>query len=142
MNEEQLLADGWTRIQTLGYTATLGAIWRKGADDDCSLAFLAGESQSNYAGAVHGGALMTFADIALGFRGARALGHTACVTAQLQVQFVSGARVGELVSCKPELVRLSKQMFFVRGLICAGGRTAASADGIWKVLEPRPASPT
>ncbi len=137
MHAEQLIADGWTRIEALGFTATLGPLWRKGPDEDCTLAFLADERQGNYSGSVHGGALMTFADIALGYRGARALGHTGCVTVQLQVQFVSGARVGELVSCKPELVRLSKQMFFVRGLICAGGRTVASADGIWKVLEPK-----
>lgn len=138
MDAATLVAEGWTRIEAQGFTATLGSIWRQGTDEDCSLGFIADERQSNYQGAVHGGALMTFADICLGYRGARALGHTACVTAQLQVQFVSGARIGELVSCKPELVRLSKQMIFVRGLICAGGRTVASADGIWKVLEPRP----
>lgn len=137
MNAELPIAEGWTRIDTLGFTATLGALWRLGVDEDCTLGFLADERQSNYQGGVHGGALMTFADIALGYCGARALGHTSCVTAQLQVQFVAGARIGELVSCKPELVRRSSQLIFVRGLICAGDRTVASADGIWKVLEPR-----
>ncbi|HSW12942.1 MAG TPA: PaaI family thioesterase [Solimonas sp.] len=138
MDAAALTAAGWTRIDTTGFTSTIGPLWRQGSDQDCSLAFLAEERHSNNSGAVHGGALMTFADICLGYRGARALGHTACVTAQLQLQFISGARIGELVSCKPELIRLSSQLIFVRGLISAGGRTVASADGIWKILDPRP----
>src|SRR3546814_12293438 len=81
---------------------------------------------------------MNFADIALGWIAADALGATNCVTAQLAVQFVAAPKIGEFVSCSAELVRHTSQIIFVRGLITADGRTVASADGIWKVVEPKP----
>ncbi len=138
MDAAALTAAGWTCLNGPGFTSTVGPFWVRGTEQDCSLTFPAEERHSNgHMGSVHGGALMTFADICLGYRAARALGHTACVTAQLQLHFVSSARVGELISCRPELIRRSSQLVFVRGLICAGERTVASADGIWKVLEPR-----
>jgi hypothetical protein len=34
------------------------------------------------------------------------------------------------------VVRKTSQLVFVRGLIEAGGRTVASADGVFKLLEP------
>ena len=58
------------------------------------------------------------------------------VTAQMQVQFVAAAKVGELITCQPEVVRKTSSLVFVRGLIEAGGRTVASADGMFKLLDP------
>ena len=48
---------------------------------------------------------------------------------------MAGGRTGEFITCTPELVRRSRQLIFMRGLLCAGERTLASADGIWKVLD-------
>jgi len=87
-------------------------------------------------GIVHGGALLTFADIALGIVVAEALGAANCATAQLQYQFVAAARAGNFITCEPEIVRQTSQMVFVRGLVKADGRTVGSADAIFKVLEP------
>jgi hypothetical protein len=44
------------------------------------------------------------------------------------------ARVGEFVTVRPEVVRHSKDLIFIRGLICVGDKNIASADGIWKVM--------
>ncbi|KHK91192.1 hypothetical protein LK12_09795 [Novosphingobium malaysiense] len=94
-------------------------------------------------GIVHGGAMMTFADMALGcgvghaLRKGEPLGdpaHSRFVTAQLQVHFVSAAQVGEFILCRPEVVRATSSMVFMRGLIEAAGRTVASVDGIFKLL--------
>lgn len=138
MTPETLRAEGWTSLSGTGFTGHLGEIWLRGTPDERIVGFIATAGQSNnHPQNVHGGALMTFADIALGIGATDSLGAKHIVTAQLQLQFVAGGKVGEFVTCRPELVRCSSQLIFMRGLICAGDRTIASADGIWKILAPR-----
>jgi len=50
---------------------------------------------------------------------------------------VSGAKVGEFIMCRPEVVRRSAQLVFMRGLIATADRTIASIEGIWKEFQPR-----
>lgn len=139
MNADELKAAGWASAAGKGFTGAIGPIYIRGEGQSWELGILTEAKHSNnQPGVVHGGALMTFADIALGYGVAKALGHSNCVTAQLSVQFVSAAPVGAFISCKAEVVRSGAQLGFARGLIMAGGKTVASAEGIWKVLEPRP----
>lgn len=139
MDAETLKAEGWDSIQGVGFTNMLGTLWVKRTESQYTLGFIPDARHHNQSAAiVHGGALMTFADICLGYSAARALGNTACVTAQLQMQFVSSAPIGSFISCQPEVVRKGAQLVFVRGLICAGDKTVASADGIWKTVERKP----
>jgi uncharacterized protein (TIGR00369 family) len=136
MNIESLTAAGWTKIETGGFTEGMGPFWVRGAGAGCELGLVAEPRHSNnHMGTVHGGALMTLADVALGYAVVGVLGGRHCVTAQLQLQFVSGARIGDFVVCRPELLRQTSQLVFMRGLICVGETVAASADGIWKVLK-------
>lgn len=139
MNSETLKAAGWTAFDVKSFSANVGPVWMRGEGAEHMVGFVAEPRHSNdHMGTVHGGALMTFADIALGFRVAAVLGGPFCATAQLQVQFVAVARVGEFITCRPEIVRQTAQIVFMRGLICTGDKTVASADGLWKVLEQRP----
>ena len=138
MTPETLSADGWVRVAGSGFTQTLGPLWVRGQTGERTLGFLtSAEHCNNDPATVHGGALMTFADLALGFRAAELLRGKACVTAQLQLQFVARARIGEFVTCEAELVRCTTSLAFVRGLLRAGEQTVASADGIWKILESK-----
>ena len=70
---------------------------------------------NDHMGIVHGGALMTFADIALGLAAAEALETPAMATAQLQFHFTAAAQIGVLLVCRPEMVRKTSQLIFVRG---------------------------
>lgn len=141
MDTAALQAAGWRSVQGEGFTGQLGPIWVHGPAGDRRIGFIATAQQgNNQEGAVHGGALMTFADIGLGYGAARALGASNMVTAQLQLHFVAGGRIGDFITCKPEVVRLSTHLIFMRGLLCAGEKTVAAADGIWKVLVPAPAA--
>ena len=88
---------------------------------------------------------MTFADMALGCGVGHAVrdGHPIAdvegshfVTVQLQVQFAAAAQVGTLIVARPEVVRKTSSLVFVRCLIAAEDRTVASADGIFKLLDP------
>lgn len=138
LDEATLLAQGWERLPTSGFSAAIGPTWSKGAFGSRTVALIAHEGIVNdYGAVVHGGALMTFADIALGCGASDALEGGPLVTAQLQYQFAGGVPVGSLVTCAPEVVRRTSQLVFVRGLILADGETAGSADGIFKALKPR-----
>ena len=141
MDSASLRAAGWSERGAGGYTASIAPLWVRGAAGaGRTVGFIADARHVNYQDTVHGGALMTFADIALGWIAADAIGHGKCVTAQLALQFVASPRVGEFVHCEAELVRRTAQLVFVRGLIRAGDRVVASADGIWKILTPKPAA--
>ena len=142
MNEAEMLADGWKPVPAVRYSAALGPTFMKWAGGRITVALLAQEHLANdNLGIVHGGAMMTFADMALGIgvghaMGARIFdGSGTFVTAQLAVQFTAAARIDDVITCQPEIVRKTSSMVFVRGLIEAGGRTVASADGIFKLLD-------
>jgi uncharacterized protein (TIGR00369 family) len=137
MDEESLLADGWSRLPTVRYSAAIGPTFARRIDGVLTVALIAQEHLANdNLGIVHGGAVMTFADMALGC-GVGVVGENAMfVTAQLQVHFVAAAPVGGLVTCQPEVVRRTSSLVFMRGLIEAGGRTVASCDGMFKLLDP------
>jgi len=136
-----LEAAGWRSVASdTGFNSLVGPFW---LHDTEGAGLLIGERHCNpHLGTLHGGIVMTFADIALGIGAAGVLGEqrTSTVTASMNTQFVAVAHVGEFLVCRPEVVRQSRHLVFVRGLICAGERTIASADGIFKVLEPRTAA--
>lgn len=137
---DKLLADGWERVEVGGFTGHVGPFWIRRGDDGLRTLGLIVEPQhcNLHLGTIHGGVVMTFADIGLGCGVSDALGHNRCATASLQTQFVAVARIGQLVTCKAEVIRVSKQLVFVRGLIVADDRIIANADGIWKVMDSTP----
>jgi acyl-coenzyme A thioesterase PaaI-like protein len=146
VTEAELKAGGWHLLPTVRYSAALGPVWARIGENGPEVGLDAQEHLGNDSfGIVHGGAIMTFADMALGFavghavRGRSSYGETGAapfVTAQLQVHFTSAGQVGSFILACPEVVRQTSQLVFVRTLIEAGGRTIASADGIFKLLDP------
>lgn len=136
MDEANLKAAGWQRLPTSKFSGAIGSTWARGEGADLTIAMLAEPHIANEnIGIVHGGALMTFADIALGCAVARALDGVHCVTAQLQFHFVSAVPVGSFITCRPEIIRKTSQLIFIRGLVESQGRTVVSCDGMFKVLD-------
>ena len=139
MDSASLKAAGWKPgLRGRGFTEVVGPFWVRSSGTAHELGFIAEARHANQdVNTVHGGVLMTFADLCLGYSAAMALGPIHCVTAQLAVQFVAAAKVGEFISGCGEVVRRGSQLVFVRGLIKSGDRVVASADGIWKVVPSR-----
>ena len=137
MTPETLTAEGWRQLRAVGFSQHAGPFWGRNRDTALEVGFVANEQHTNgYIHSVHGGMLLTFADICLGYKAAVSLDGQRCVTVQLQMQFLSSAKVGEFIVCRPELLRRSKQLVFLRGVMFSGDRAIASADGIWKILKP------
>jgi acyl-coenzyme A thioesterase PaaI-like protein len=138
MDETALEAAGWAPLPTTAFSAAIGRTWTRGEPGARTVALLSHPGIVNdYGAIVHGGALMTFSDIALGVGAADALPGQHYVTVQLQYQFAGGVAAGKLIICAPELVRRTSSLAFVRGLVQADGENVGSAEGIFKALKPR-----
>jgi acyl-coenzyme A thioesterase PaaI-like protein len=74
-------------------------------------AFTPGPQNANGMGAVHGGALMTFADFALFAHAHAHMDGTPCVTVQFESQFIGAGRVGTMIVSKGEVVRATRSCF-------------------------------
>jgi len=133
-----LESEGWTRLALTAFSTSVGPIWARGAVGAREVCLPCGAGITNdHMASVHGGALMTFADIALGVAVVDAIGAPLCSTAQLQYHFAAAVKVGDLLLCKPEIVRKTRRMIFVRGLFRVGDDTVGSADAMYNVFEPR-----
>lgn len=89
-----------------------------------------GASLSNSDGAIHGGALLAFADIAL-FAGAFLCGVEQgydAVTLDLNMQFVSSASIGQPLDAVVEVLRETRKMAFLRALIQQAGETRCAVS--------------
>ncbi len=103
-------------------------------DDDGRMrcAFRAEQKHMNAGHRMHGGCLMTFADIALFQVAYQELEGSRGVTVQLDSTFVDAVRVGDLVEATGEVVRAGGSLVFVRGQIAVADRTVMTFSGVIK----------
>jgi uncharacterized protein (TIGR00369 family) len=92
------------------------------------------ERHGNYAGGVHGGATLTFADYALCLVAGRAADggtNTAfAVTVSIAVEFLDAGRVGLPLEASGEPLQVTGRLAFARGSITQQGRTIALWSGV------------
>ena len=126
---------GWDPIQDVGFIHHVGPVYRRG---DGAYAFRAAQKHANLIQVVHGGMLMSFADRALGETAMSAADGANCVTIQMEMQFIDVARLGDWIEARPEVVRRTGSMVFLRTDLWAQDRRVAAATGVWKILRRRP----
>ncbi len=95
-------------------------------------AFMPETHHANGMGNIHGGSLMTFADFALFAHAHDSMSAHPCVTMQFESQFVGGATVGTMIESKGEIVRETRTMIFIRGLISQAGKPVLAYSAILK----------
>jgi uncharacterized protein (TIGR00369 family) len=110
--------------------------FRDEADGATRCAVLPQKRHCNAAGVIHGGFLMTFADFAL-FAIARRKLHGHAVTVSLHSDFLAAAFPDSRIEASGQIVRTTRTLVFVRGLMEQGGKTIFMFSGIIKKL-PRP----
>ena len=106
--------------------------YRQGEGGAAICAFRAEAKHMNGSGAMHGGALLTFADYALFCIGAEALADCGSVTASLNAEFIDAAQVGEVIEARGEVIRAAASLVFIRGLISTAGRPLMNFSAIVK----------
>ena len=110
--------------------------FRPDPDGRMRCAFRAEQKHMNAGDRMHGGCLMTFADIALFQTAYQQMEGSVGVTVQLDSTFVDGVKVGDLVEATGEVVRAGGSLVFVRGTICVGARTVMTFSGVIKRWKP------
>jgi len=100
-------------------------------------AFRIYEKHLNAARTVHGGCLVTLADLSLFTIAREEIGEAASVTLTLSNEFLGPARLGELVEASGDVVRAGRSLIFVRGLLTAEGRPVLNYSGILKKFGSR-----
>ncbi len=125
---------GWYRFATRDtFDEIMGPFYfRRDGDGRARCAFRAERKHMNAGGRMHGGALMTFADIALFMIAYETMEGHRGVTVQLDSTFLDGAKVGDLVEASGEVTRAGGSLVFVRGQIATSGRLLFTFSGVIK----------
>ena len=129
---------GW-KLQTLGETFAGRAgpfYWRQ--DGAPGVGFFSKPHHGNLGGVVHGGMLMTLADMALFNICWKALDGAMAVTVNLNSDFLRPGPIGAFIEASGELTKGGKSLLFARGMIRAGDQDLLAFSGTLKRLS-RPA---
>src|ERR1700677_1920479 len=131
----QLLASGWTIVETTGFLSLVGPLWQRIVDGEYEYALIAQDKHHNRNGLVQGGLLMTFADRTCGMTARYVSGRPSLATVQLDTHFVDSAKIGEILLSKPRVVRNTRSLIFLTTEVTADNRCIAMANGALQVLK-------
>lgn len=130
---------GWQTYnlpQTFDHTA--GPFYfRPDPDGRMRCAFRAEQRHMNAGHRMHGGCLMTLADMALFQIAHMEMEGQHGVTVQLDSTFIDGAVAGDLVEATGEVLRAGGSLIFVRGQITTGSRLLMTFSGVIRKFAPR-----
>ena len=121
----------WSLSDETRYNGFLGPLLVKREGDHARVRMLPEHKHSNLSGAVHGGTTLGFIDVAL-FGASRVFGLIeagTAVTLDLSVQFIGAGKTGETMEAKVELLRETRRLLFLRGLVTQGTEKIAAFSG-------------
>ncbi len=126
---------GWSVISDDGFIGLIGPFFQKGTGADLHFGFPTDGRHRNLRGILQGGALMTFADRAMGMTARAASQATKSATIQLDMHFADAVQLGEFVETRPRVIRMTRQMVFMSALLTVQDRVVASANGVWRIFD-------
>jgi uncharacterized protein (TIGR00369 family) len=94
--------------------------FRSGVENPPGVGFLSEPRHANAIGMVHGGALLTLADMSLWDICRRASGPFNAVTLTLNSEFIAPGPVGRFIHATGEAVKIGKSIMFARGEVRCG----------------------
>lgn len=112
----------------------VGPAYQEGQPGSRRFAFRVDERHINRRGVLHGGMLLTFADLALGAAAWDMTDQAPCVTLGMQTQFLKPARMGDIVDVQPLLLRRTRALLFLRGDFVVENEPIFTATSVWKLL--------
>ena len=82
----------------------------------------------------HGGFLSTIADTGMGTAAHPVAGDKRCVTINLNLKFITAAKLGEKLIGKVKILKKTKTLVFISCEINNAKDIVVSASGTWKIL--------
>ena len=128
---------GW-KLQTLSthFGSHAGPFYFREGDQP-GVGFYSEERHTNIARFVHGGMLLTLADMALWDIARRRIGPFRAVTLTLNSEFIAPGPIGTFIEATGEVLRAGRSLVFVRGVILAKSETVLSFSGTLKLFADR-----
>ena len=133
---QRLVDEGWTVITDDGFVGTVGPFLQRSLGGELRFRFPTEARHKNLRGVLQGGALMTFADRAMGIAARAAASADRSATAQLNFQFVAAVEIGDMLETTPVAVRVTSRLVFMNAELTVGPKVVGVASGIWKLLAP------
>ena len=110
-------------------------IYRRIADDTVILGLRAGPAHTNSRGFVHGGLTSALADNGMGLTCSHRLGgDTRLVTANLTVDFLGVALIGQWLEFDTVFVKTGNSLCFTQAFVTADGQPCARANAVFKTV--------
>ncbi len=123
-----------------GFIDLVGSYYYGGRDGNTHrYGFLAGEQHTNTNGVIHGGALMTFADTAMGSSVYWTV-KGPCATISMNCEFIAGAKPGAWIEATVFITKVTRTLAFVRAELASDDVPVLNTSGIWKVFSPKSVS--
>ena len=82
----------------------------------------------------HGGFICSIADTGMGTAAHQVAGERRCVTINLNLKFITAAKLGETLSGKVKILKKTKTLVFINCEINNAKDIVVSASGTWKIL--------
>ena len=118
-----------------GFNLFAGPVWRLPAEGETRrFALLVEQKHMNSSGSLHGGVLMTLADIAMSQTSRAASGAESCSTVSLTCDFIGPGKLGDVIEARVRVTRQTRTMIFLSADIICGERVLAVATGLWKIV--------
>jgi acyl-coenzyme A thioesterase PaaI-like protein len=137
MNPE---AEGWSLREDVGLPEMVRPLWTRLENGVAAFGFQTRPAHFNGRDMVHGGIMALFADHALGLTVCVAVDSAPTATIQLDINYVGVTRPGAFVEVRAEVLRRTRSIVFVRGMLTVKGTLVGTANGVWKILSrPAPA---
>lgn len=119
-----------------GFNLYAGPFWRLPVEGETYLyALLVEPKHMNSSGSLHGGVLMTFADIAMSQTSRAVSGALTCSTVSLTCDFTRPGKLGDVIIARVRVTRQTRTMVFLSAELVCGTRNLGVVTGLWKIFE-------
>lgn len=131
---------GWATWSNGGdpFETEIGPFCFRTEGERVQCAFSPRPSHLNGGGTVHGGVLMSFADFAMFCIAHRALNGSKAVTLTCNSEFLKAGGLDAIIEAEGEVLRATRTLIFVRGLVTQLSRPLLAFSGTLKKIEQRP----
>jgi uncharacterized protein (TIGR00369 family) len=117
------------------FTGAVGPLYVRFDGEQLLVGFRAARRHSNPANIVHGGALMTFADVfmAVACAAQGRMQASFLPTMNLSADFLAPTPLGAWVEGRTDLLRMGRNFVFAQGLTTADGTPVMRSSGVFKI---------
>ena len=118
-----------------GYMQHLGGLLLKKVSDELyEFSVTVRDIHLNTGKIAHGGFLASIADTGMGTAAHRVADNKRCVTINLDIKFISAAKIGENLTGTVKILKKTKTLIFINCEIKNNSGIVILASGTWKIL--------